>query len=53
MSAAVNEYKANLPAEVVELNNYFDKFMTKFIEETAKENELDESQVARLKHVCN
>lgn len=51
MSAPVNEYKANLPAEVVELNKYFDKFMARFVSETAKENELDEAQVKRLNHL--
>jgi len=48
---STNEYKANLPAEVVELNTYFDKFSKAFVTKIAAENELDESQVARLYRV--
>ena len=52
MSAAQdNEYKKDLPAEVQELNTYFDKFLARFLDEVKAESELDAAQVARLKHM--
>ncbi len=50
-SAPVNEYKADLPAEVVELNTYFEEFLNVFLEKITKENELNKESVERIRYV--